>query len=249
MNNQTLDLDQLLKIAIEASSKAYLLLKNGNSKSNILSDIARDLKSLADLDSQELIIKYLKDNSSYRIISEELENSPIKTDELCWIIDPLDGTVNFMKGIPFYAVSVALWRGTEPLLGVIYDVPGNNIYTAIADRGAWLNGNKIAISKTTLQSQSVLATGFPTFLDHNSENLINFVKDVQSFKKIRMFGSAAMSLAFVADGKVESYKEKDIRLWDIAAGIALVKGAGGKTSLTLKENFFCDVNVSNVDYK
>ena len=97
------------------------------------------------------------------------------------------------------------------------------------NKGAWLNGQKISTNKVKEKSQAILATGFPVSTDFSKDALLDFVEDIRGYKKIRLLGSAALSLAYVACGRADVYKENNIKIWDVAAGLALVKAAGGKT--------------------
>ena len=124
-------------------------------------------------------------------------------------------------------ISIALWRGMHPLLGVVYDFNRDETFAGIDGKGAWLNGRPIRVSDVVKTSKAVVCTGFPISTDFSKEGLVHFVQTVKRFKKIRMLGSAALSLAYVSCGKADCYQEDDIRIWDVAAGIVLVKAAGG----------------------
>jgi myo-inositol-1(or 4)-monophosphatase len=115
----------------------------------------------------------------------------------------------------------------EPLLGVVYDFNRDEMFTGLVTEGAWLNGMPIKVSDVVEESKAVLCTGFPISTDFSELALLNFVKDIQSYRKVRLIGSAALSLAYVASGRVDAYQENDIAIWDVAAGIAIVKAAGG----------------------
>lgn len=144
-----------------------------------------------------------------------------------WIVDPLDGSLNFLRGIPLSCISVGLWKNNKPLLGVVYDFNKKEIYSGIAGRVAWCNKKKIKVSRVLNKKNAIICTGFPVSSDFSSKNIGIFIKQVQAYKKVRLFGSAALSLAYVAAGRIDAYYEKDIMIWDIAAGIAVVTGAGG----------------------
>ena len=98
-----------------------------------------------------------------------------------WIVDPLDGSLNFSKSIPMFCISISLWKGLEPLIGIIYDLNRDEIFTGITDKGAWLNGAPIVPSEVSIDSKAVLATGFPVTADHSKKALLNFVTDIQEF--------------------------------------------------------------------
>ncbi len=118
-----------------------------------------------------------------------------------------------------------------PLFGVVYDFNREELFTGIVGEGAWLNDLPISISTTKNASNAILATGFPTSSDFSKDALLKVVDNIKRYQKIRLLGSAALSLAYVACGKVDVFQEKNIKIWDVAAGIALVKAAGGMTQL------------------
>ncbi len=212
-------------------------------------DLERDVKVLADRKLNSLIVERLSEESQYPVLSEEAEflSGNNKNNDYCWIVDPLDGSFNFSRGIPINCISIALWKGTNPCLGVVYDFNHDETFSGLIGQGAWLNGNSIKISETKDKSKAVLCTGFPVSTDFSKKSLLDFIEDIREYKKVRLLGSAALSLAYVACGRADIYAENDIKIWDVAAGIALVKAAGGvvKYSSTGKENIF-RVKVSNL---
>jgi fructose-1,6-bisphosphatase/inositol monophosphatase family enzyme len=191
----------------------------------------RDVKLEADRAAEERILEVLRGASPFEVLAEEGGTRPGSDPDsgLRWIVDPLDGSMNFLRGIPLCCVSVGLWRCNEPLLGVVYDFNRDEIFTGIVGEGAYLNGNKIRVSQVKESRHATLCTGFPAATDFSADALGRFVAKVQDYKKVRLFGSAALSLAYVAAGRVDAYRERDIRIWDVAAGLALVMAAGGET--------------------
>jgi myo-inositol-1(or 4)-monophosphatase len=145
-----------------------------------------------------------------------------------WIVDPLDGTVNFVHGIPQVCVSVALYEGSRGLVGVVYDPLRDELFTAAAGEGARLNGHVISVSATATLERAVVATGFPYDHDVKAEELSVVLREVlRQVNGIRRFGSAALDLAWVAAGRLDAYWELGIAPWDGAAGLILVREAGG----------------------
>lgn len=199
---------------------------------DIKADLSRDIKIKADYKLEEFIIGALSSQSDYTILSEESRYlNELKTDDTYrWIVDPLDGSLNFSREIPICCISIGLWRGREPILGVIYDFNRNESFTGIVGEGAWLNGLPVQVSKVREESKAVLCTGFPVDTNFSTESLIEFTKSVQKYKKVRLLGSAALSLAYVSCGRADYYYENNIKIWDVAAGLALVKAAGGRIS-------------------
>ena len=159
---------------------------------------------------------------------ETIENSE---GEYRWIIDPLDGTTNFLHQLPFFSISVALEFQGEIILGVVYEVNRNECFYAWKDGGAYLNDVKIEVSKRVELGDALIATGFP-YYDYRGvapyfEALEFFIKETRG---VRRFGSAALDLAYVACGRFDAYYEYSLNAWDVAAGVLLVKEAGGKLS-------------------
>jgi myo-inositol-1(or 4)-monophosphatase len=145
-----------------------------------------------------------------------------------WIIDPLDGTTNFIHGIPFYCVSVALAYRDELVLGMIYDPNLQEFFHAIQGQGAFLNGDRIQVSKNPSLARSVVATGFP---HRNFEGMEAYIQSLEYFfrntRSLRRLGAAALDLAYIACGRMDSFFELKLMPWDIAAGAVLVREAGG----------------------
>jgi len=179
--------------------------------------------------SEKQIVSILSKKSLFPVLSEEMGKvwSPEQFPDYHWIVDPLDGSFNYWKDIPLCCVSVGLWRGSNPVLGAIYDFNRNELFTGIVGQGAWLNNMPMRVSNLSDQKKSVLCTGFPVSTDFSTSPIQQFISFVQNFKKIRLIGSASLSLAYVACGRVDAYFERDIKIWDVAAGIALVRSAGG----------------------
>lgn len=224
-------LDKYLVIAREAALTAGEFL-SGYKQSNILveSKKGKDIKISADRESEKITIDSLRSKSDFAILSEErgLIESDAEDDTLKWIIDPLDGSLNFFRGISVCCVSIGLWDGNTPLLGTIYDFKRKELFTGIAGVGAWLDENRVTVSKINTGQDAILFTGFPANTDFTSEALKRYIEQVQVFKKVRLMGSAALSLAYVAAGRADAYFERDIMIWDVAAGLAILSGAGGK---------------------
>lgn len=194
----------------------------------------KDIKLEADYMLDRLIGGQLRQRSGLPVLSEESEPPDLGGDGgYRWIVDPLDGSVNFSRDIPFSCISIALWRSMTPVLGVIQDVSRSERFTGLVGRGAWLNGTPVRVSDVREPRNAVLCTGFPAKADYTTEALLVFVTGVQAYKKVRLLGSAALSLAYVACGRADAYREHHISLWDVGAGLALVTAAGGATRFSL----------------
>lgn len=234
-----------LKLAVAAAEAGGAVLRDALTKTKaVLSAEGKDIKLQADQDSEKAIIATLA-SSGFPVLAEESgEHGETNTDGAMWVIDPLDGTMNFNRGIPICCVSVGLVDNGDPVLGVIYDFNHENWYTGVVGEGAWLNDEPMTVSDISERNQAILSTGFPVNRDYSGGALEEFVGQIQQFKKVRFFGSAAMSLTFVASGCVDAYTEDDIMLWDVAAGAALVKAAGGYVELTSSEKLTWARNVN-----
>ena len=227
-----IELDTWLEIAKSAALDGgnYLLANQGEDLEVLLNE-GRDIKLQLDTDTENLIKKTLRSKSSFSILGEETGLSG-DLGEFYWVIDPLDGTSNFLRGIPISCVSIALMRNLNPILGVIYDFNHDDLYFGHQESRAFLNQREICVSNYSLKNESTLVTGIPAKQYYTDEEFKNMINDFQNWKKIRMIGSAAMASIYVAAGKAETYKENGIFLWDIAAGAAIVNAAGGVASIT-----------------
>ena len=187
-----------------------------------------DLVSYVDKASEKLIIGELKNllpESGF--IAEEGTNST-KGERFNWIIDPLDGTTNYIQGLPIYAVSIALMDNEELVLGVVYEVGHDECFYAWKNGGAYLNGDSISVSECNNIHDSLLATGFPYNDFSKMNSYMNFLEwAMKNARGIRRLGSAATDLAYVACGRFDSFWEYDLKSWDVAAGALIVQEAGG----------------------
>ena len=177
--------------------------------------------------SNDAILSILKSESSIPIISEEgskIDYSTRKNWKKLWIVDPLDGTANYNRDIPICCVSIGMIKDMKPLFGVIYDFNNDEIYFGdCINKVATLNNSPIQVSKVDHKKDGVLITGLPFNTDYSDSSLNNLINDMQSWKKTRMIGSAAMASCYIASGRAEVYKEKGIYIWDILAGAAIVE--------------------------
>ena len=224
--------ETLLPIAREAAHSAGSILSGTyRADPGVQRTEGKDIKTNADLEAEKTIRRILEP-TGIPILGEEtgLSGSP-SNHSLLWIIDPLDGTFNFVRGLPFCGVSIALWRDQDPLLGILFDLTDQSLLEGVVGSWARRDGEPIHVSRVAGTEQAALATGFPTQRDYGQEALQTTISAIQKYKKIRMLGSAALSLGQVACGRLEAYWEEDIWLWDVAAGLALVKAAGGDYTL------------------
>lgn len=190
-----------------------------------------DLVSYVDKRSEEMLVKQLGIILPEAGFLTEEGTSAKQGTRYCWVIDPLDGTTNFVHGVHPYAISIGLLEYDQPVAGVVYEVSGNEIFTAWKNGGAWLNEIPIHVSDNSSLSESLVATGFPyndfDRLDEFMECLKHFCKTTHG---IRRLGSAAIDMAYVACGRFETFYEYGLHPWDIAAATILVREAGGRVS-------------------
>ena len=241
-----LDLDHCLTIAKSAALLAGdFLLSSKSNNLEILLNEGRDLKLQLDIDTEKLLKKYIGSKSTYAILGEEL-GSNNHLGVYYWVIDPLDGTSNYLRNIPISCVSIALMNNNYPILGVIYDFNHEELYCGHDNSRAFMNDEEIHVSSLASKKDSTLVTGIPAKVNYSDKEFEEMIRDFQAWKKVRMIGSAAMAACYVASGKAETYKEKGIFLWDVAAGAAIVGAAGGKISLkNFQSDFRVDAKFSN----
>jgi len=240
------DLNKLLDIAKEAAILGGDFLANSIDEDlKILLNEGRDIKLQIDQDAEGLIKDYIKSKSLLPILAEESGISE-NLGDLFWVIDPLDGTANFLRNIPICCVAIAVMHKSVPVLGVINDFNNNNLYFAHQDMPAFMNKDQISVSNIKSKSGGTLVTGIPAKETYTDAEFHEMISEFQAWKKVRMIGSAAMASAYVASGRADTYKEKGIFLWDIAAGAALVNSAGGNVVISnIKEDYRVDAKFSN----
>ena len=221
--------ENTFKLAIKAATAgADLLADRWQKPQTALAEMDHDIKLAADREAESAILAVLDESPWPRLAEESgVQGDCTAKDALYWVVDPLDGTINFSRGIPFCCVSVALCRGDTPLLGVICDFIHQETFSGWVGRGAWCNGKPIGVSAAQTARRGLLGMGHPLGFEYDTAGLAAIYADQRRFSKVRQIGSAALLLAWVASGRIDAYLEDDIMFWDIAAGAALVKAAGG----------------------
>ena len=223
-----MNLRNLKQLAIKAARKAgEYLLKNKTAKKEIFSEQGRDIKLEIDRSTEKLIRASLRE-SDISILGEEYGGK--SSDGLVWVIDPIDGTANYFRGLDQCCISIALMDGNQALLGIVYNFNTNELFHAQHEQGAFLNDLPISVSNIAEKNKASLTTGFPA--SESIKSSLDFLDDMKEWKKIRMFGSAALSCAYIASGRCDAYIEKGVYLWDFAAGICLVNEAGGRVQFS-----------------
>jgi myo-inositol-1(or 4)-monophosphatase len=191
---------------------------------------ATDFVTDADLASEAAIRRIVGERfPDHAILGEEQPPDEYPTDprQMTWIVDPLDGTTNYLHDYPHYAVSVAVARGGELLAGVIYDPVREECFSAANGGGAWCNGETLRTSGVTAAVAALVAVSLPARVRRDSRDLADFVAAAQSCQGVRRSGSAALNLAYVANGTFDAFWASQIQPWDVAAGVLLVREAGG----------------------
>lgn len=185
-----------------------------------------NLVTEVDIAAEEMITKAIeKKFPTHNILGEELGNQNKKSD-YCWIIDPIDGTTNYAHRHPYYAVSIALYYKTSPLIGVVYAPYLKELFWASKNSGAYFNGNKIEVSKVKDLNNNFSCTGFPS--QNRQASMENFSKMLPVAQAIRRCGAATIDFCYIACGRYDTFWEQGLQSWDIAAGRLIIEEAGGK---------------------
>ncbi len=238
MNSISANLNIMIK-ATEKASKILIRDFGEIEKLQVSKKGPNDFVTNSDLKAEKIIIEELKKaKPNYSIISEEngIENN--KDKDNTWIIDPIDGTINFLHGIPHFAISIALKSNEEIISGIIFDPIKNEMFYAEKNNGSYFNNQRIRVSKKNQMNDCLFVTG---------GKIIN-----EPDLHYRKSGCAALDMAYVASGRYDGYFQKNLNLWDIAAGIILVKEAGGEINdidLSTNKNIKIIASSSNISSK
>ena len=224
-------MSEFLTTAVDAALLAGKLLRENFEKPLEVDAMhAHDIKLELDRRTQRLIEDHiLARHPGHAILGEE--GTTEGTSNCEWIVDPLDGTVNYFYGIPHFATTIAVRRNNELLAGVVHDPMRDETWTVEAGGPALLNGRQIEVSARTELSECIISMGVSKTGDTIDNTLPAFNHAIRQVKKMRMLGSAALDIAYVATGRLDAYLEGTISLWDIAAGLLLVPAAGGTVDL------------------
>lgn len=223
--------DKLIKIIKEAA----LIFKDGYySFKDVKFKGKKDLVTKYDVAVEDFLKdRFKKEFKEFTIIAEESNNNNIEFKNSI-IIDPIDGTTNFVNQIPHTCISVGVYKNKKPYLGIVYNPILDELYTAKIGEGAFLNGKKIEVSNDNILQTSLIATGFPytsgTCEDDLNDVMIKLKNILPNCQDIRRLGSAALDLCYVASGVYEASYEMNLKAWDVSAGIIILTEAGGKVS-------------------
>lgn len=233
-----------LEAAVSAARAAGELLRTHFGRPLDVSEfLAHDIKLDLDVKSQELITQLLLDAFPEHALYGEEGIAGNQESEFQWIVDPIDGTVNYFYSIPHFCISIALRQREEIIVGVIYDPMRDELWQVEKGGPALLNGAPIAVSQRTRLSDAMLSVGFSKTKTTINAGLPLLEKYVQRARKCRLMGSAALDLAYVACGRLDAYIEQSVSLWDVAAGKILVEAAGGQFTMATREDAPSKVSV------
>ncbi|SKB74569.1 inositol monophosphatase family protein [Malaciobacter marinus] len=222
---------KLIKIIKEASK---ILVEGYYNEKEVRFKAKKDLVTKYDVAVEEFLKeKFKKEFSDFNIIAEESDNSNLKFDNSI-IIDPIDGTTNFVNKVPHTAISVGVYKNKKPYMGVVYNPILDELYYAKVNKGAYLNKKKIEVSKEKNFQKALISTGFPYSSGTCSDDLNAVMKQMKNIlpncQDIRRLGSASLDLCYVAKGTYEGYYEMNLKAWDVSAGIIILSEAGGKVT-------------------
>jgi myo-inositol-1(or 4)-monophosphatase len=226
---KNISLNKSLAAAVKAARAAGKIMHdNWYLPKRVNSAEAHDIKLELDVRCQALIEKILRAAfPDIPVLGEEGISGDMNA-AYRWVVDPIDGTVNYFFGMPHAAVSIALEHNQKSVVGVIYDPFTDEIWTAVKGAPTRLNGKIVRVSKRGRVDEAVVAMGFSKSKENLAKSMPHLVRLAQRTKKIRIMGSAALELAYVSCGRLDAYVERRINLWDVAAGILLVENAGGE---------------------
>lgn len=221
------------KELIKIIKKAGKILKKGYySNKDVTFKAKKDLVTKYDVAVENYLKeKFTKKFKEFNIIAEESDNANVEFNNSI-IIDPIDGTTNFVNGVPHTAISVGVYKNKKPYLAIVYNPILDELYEAKIGKGAFLNGKQLKVSDETELQKALLATGFPYTSGSNEDDLNDVVKKIKDIlplcQDLRRLGSASIDLCLVARGTFEGYYEMNLKPWDVSAGVLILSEAGGK---------------------
>jgi myo-inositol-1(or 4)-monophosphatase len=221
-------LDEFLAVCRRAAAAGGKQLLDWAGRFAVREKGPADLVTEADLASQEAVREVILGAfPDHGFLAEENGASTQGRDGYRWIVDPLDGTTNYVHGLAQYAVSIALERAGTTLVGVVFDPVANECFAAARGRGADVNGRPLAVSRVDDLSQAMVAASFPPKVRRTDAVIGEFLQVMERAQAVRRMGSSALNLCYVAAGRLDGYWAKDTKVWDVAAGWLLVREAGG----------------------
>jgi myo-inositol-1(or 4)-monophosphatase len=236
-------LDNYLRICEEAARMGGRVVQDWIGRTEVRKKGPADLVTQADVASQEAVRKIvLEAFPEHSLLGEESlpGEKPVGRTEYRWIVDPLDGTTNFVHGVPHYCTSLALERNGELLVGAVYDPTRDECFTAAKGKGACVNGQSIHASHVSLLSEALAAAGFPPNVQRESPDMLVFLDMVFRCQAIRRSGSSALNLCYLAAGRFDLFWSYGTKVWDVAAGVLIVREAGGLVTSPTGGDFVLD---------
>jgi len=237
------DVSEYEEVGLQAVRQAGQLLLDRSGQFSTREKAPKDLVTDVDLAAQQIIEQTIKSAfPDHAFLGEEDDSHPIggassssatswiAAQENCWIVDPLDGTTNYVHQLPFYSVSIALWQHGLPRLGLVLDPVRDELFCASAGNGVTLNGDEISVSATSELSQALVAVSFPANIEDETSEVNRFAQALQQCRAVRRIGSAALNLSYLAAGRLDAYWASSAKPWDVAAGILFVQEAGGQVT-------------------
>jgi myo-inositol-1(or 4)-monophosphatase len=238
------ELSNALETAVAAAREGGALLRSHFGEPPEVNELhAHDIKLALDVRTQDLITDRLLAAFPDHALYGEEGIAGKQDSEWQWIVDPLDGTVNYYYGLPHYCVSIALRRAGEIQLGVIYDPQRDELWESTLGGDSKMNGKSIRVSDRTALCEAVVSIGFSKSKATINAGLALLPKYVERVRKCRLMGSAALDLAYVACGRFDAYLEQSVSLWDVAAGKIILENAGGRFEMTTRADFPDKVSV------
>ena len=227
------DFAPYLAVAESAARKAGAFLREQfYSVKQVDESLLHDIKLRLDIESQTLIAQELLAAFPHSSILGEEGNSGAETADFVWVVDPIDGTVNYFYGIPIYCVSIAMQYRGELVLGCVYDPMQDECYSALKGNVPLLNGQPISVSRRSQMAEAVVFIGHGTHDGSGELGIRRFAHISRQVRKIRILGSAALTLCYIAAGRFDAYIEGRISLWDFAAARVILEAAGGMLEFT-----------------
>lgn len=220
---------------IEIIKEAGEILKEGYfSKKEVNFKAKKDLVTKYDVGIENFLKeKFLKEFKDFNVIAEESDNTNIEFNNSI-IVDPIDGTTNFVNKVPHTCISVGVYKNQKPYIGIVYNPILNELYRATVGEGAFLNDRKLEVSKENIFQKALISTGFPYTSGTNEDDLNDVINKIKYIlprcQDIRRLGSAALDLCYVARGTYEGYYEMNLKAWDVSAGLIILQEAGGRVS-------------------
>ncbi|MHB9131930.1 MAG: inositol monophosphatase family protein [Armatimonadota bacterium] len=238
--------DQFLQVAVNAALASGKLQREAFGAPPVIREATQyDIKLQTDVDCEEVIrTQILHAFPDHAILAEEGGGS-LSADQPTWIIDPLDGTVNFARQVPHFCTSIALYSEGRSIVGVVYDPIIDELYTTQEGGGAFLNGKPIHVSQVAGLTAANVGVGFAKSVETLACMLEEMNELARAVRKIRIMGAAALDMAYVAAGRFDGFMEFGLRSWDITAGTLLILEAGGRVQLSSCGEYAWDVRADN----